>query len=145
VRDEVSKALNKVYGLAYAQQLVVGMVALLGVASALFISVLQRRRELGLLRAVGASRGMVLRSVLAEAVLMGFVGAAVGFGIGLMLERYILDVLARDESGFEFPMQVPWLEGGLVAVGAVVLATLAGLWPAYHATRLRIPEAIAYE
>jgi putative ABC transport system permease protein len=148
-RDEIHRDLRatmqKVYALAYAQQVIVGLVSLLGVVSALFISVLQRRRELGLLRAVGATRRQILSSVLAEAVLMGVIGAVVGFGIGLLLEWYVLDVLILDESGFQFALRVPWLEAGVVTVVSVVLATLAGLWPAYHATRLRIPEAIAYE
>jgi putative ABC transport system permease protein len=143
--NEADVLLRRVYGAAYAQQMVIGLVALLGVASALFISVLQRRRELGLLRAVGASRWQVLRSVLAEAVLMGIIGAVVGFGIGVVLEWYVLDVMVLDEAGFVFPLRVPWLEGGLVSLLAVVLATLAGLMPAYRATRLRITEAIAYE
>src|SRR5262249_45691970 len=131
--------------MAYAQQAVVGIVALLGVVSALIISVLQRTRDLGLLRAVGASRGFILRSVLAEAVLMGLIGAVIGFGGGVLLEWYVLDVLVVDESGFRFPLRIPWLEAGLVSLLSVVLATLAGLWPAYQATRLRITEAIAYE
>jgi putative ABC transport system permease protein len=76
---------------------------------------------------------------------MGVIGAAVGFGIGLLLEWYILNVMILDESGFQFALRVPWLEAGALTVGAVLLATLAGLWPAYQATRLRIPEAIAYE
>lgn len=145
VHADVHKTLTRVYAFVYAQQAVVGMVSLLGVVSALFISVLQRRRELGLLRAVGASRGQILRSVLAEAVLMGFIGAVVGFGIGLLLEWYVLDILILDESGFRFPLQIPWLEAGVVCLASIVFATLAGLWPAYHATTLRIPEAIAYE
>jgi putative ABC transport system permease protein len=145
VHDDVQKTMHRVYGLAYAQQTVVGMVALLGVVSALFISVLQRRRELGLLRAVGASRTQILRSVLSEAILMGVVGAVIGFGVGLMLEWYVIDVLLLDESGFSFPMRIPWMEAGIVTAASIALATLAGCWPAYHATRLRIPEAIAYE
>ena len=76
---------------------------------------------------------------------MGVVGAAVGFGIGLLLEWYVLDVMIFDESGFQFALRIPWLEAGVVTAAAVALATLAGLWPAYQATRLRIPEAIAYE
>jgi putative ABC transport system permease protein len=141
----VRSQLQRIYSMAYAQQIVVGLVALLGVVSALFISVLQRRRELGLLRAVGASRSQILRSVLAEAVLMGIIGAAVGFLVGLILEWYVLDILLFDETGFAFPLKVPWLEAGLVSLLSVVLATLAGLWPAYLATRLGITEAIAYE
>jgi putative ABC transport system permease protein len=145
MRREISTALHRVYSLAYAQQVVIGMVALLGVISALFISVLQRRRELGLLRAVGASRGQVLRSVLAEATLMGAIGAAIGFGVGVILEWYVVKILLPDDAGWVFPLYVPWQAAGLVVGSSVVLATLVGLWPAYQATRLRIPEAIAYE
>lgn len=145
VRKEISSTLHRVYSVAYAQQIVIGMVALLGVISALLISVLQRRRELGLLRAVGATRGQVLRSVLAEATLMGALGAAIGFGVGVLLEWYVVKILLPDDAGWVFPLQVPWQAAGLVVGSSVVLATLAGLWPALQATRMRIPEAIAYE
>jgi putative ABC transport system permease protein len=148
-RDElhaaVSDQMARLYSLAYAQQFIVGVVSLLGVVSALFISVLQRRRELGLLRAVGATQSQVLWSVLAEAALMGAVGAAIGAAAGLALEWYMLRVLLFDEAGFMFPVRVPWLTGGAVLALCVVLSTFAGLWPAWHTTRMRIPEAIAYE
>jgi putative ABC transport system permease protein len=145
VNEDIQKSMTSIYSLAYAQQTVIGLVALLGVVLSLYISVLQRTRDLGLLRAVGASRAQVLRSVLAEAVLMGMVGAILGMGIGVLLEWYVMDVLLLDESGFTFPLRIPWKEAGVVAAASVALATLAGLWPAYQATRLRIPEAIAYE
>ena len=145
VREDISTGLRKLYSLAYAQQVLVGMVALLGVISALFISVLQRTREFGLLRAVGASRSQILRSVLAEAALMGLIGAVLGLGLGYVLEWYVLDILLLDEAGFLFPLRFPWLESSVVAAAAVLAATLVGLLPAWHATRLRIPEAIAYE
>jgi len=145
VYREVNAGLNKVYSLAYAQQMVIGLVSLLGVISALFISVLQQKRQLGLLRAVGATRSQILRMVLAEALLMGSIGASIGIGIGLGLQWYVIYVMVLDESGFLFPMRVPWLEGGLVSAACICSAALAGLWPASWATRLRIPEAIAYE
>jgi putative ABC transport system permease protein len=144
-RDVLSRQLRQVYGLAYAQEMVVGLVSLLGVTFALSISVLQRRRELGLLRSIGATNAQVLFAVLAEAILMGIIGAVLGFGIGLLLQWYMIDVAVFDESGFVFPMRVPWLEAAEVAGLSVVLATLVGLWPAYYATRLRIAEAIQYE
>ncbi len=145
LRDAVNSQLERIYHLAYAQEFVVGLVALLGVVSALFISVLQRRRELGLLRAVGASQGQILWSVLAEASLMGVVGAVLGVLIGLALEWYTVRIMVFDEAGFVFPMLVPWMAGVAVLGGSVLTATLVGLWPAWRATRLRIPEAIAYE
>jgi len=115
------------------------------VVTALLISVLQRRRELGLLRAVGATQGQVLRTVLAEAMLMGVLGMALGFALGLPMEWYLLRVILYEESGFYFAMIIPWLAIALIGVISVGVATLAGLAPAVHAARLRIADAIAYE
>jgi putative ABC transport system permease protein len=145
MHQSIEKGIDRVYLLGYAQFFIVGLVTLLGVVSALFISVLQRRRELGLLRAVGASRGQILGTVLAEAALMGVFGALIGFIVGLFIEWYIIRLILPDESGFVFAMLVPWKPAAVVFGLAVVLAALVGLWPAYHATRLRIAEAIAYE
>jgi putative ABC transport system permease protein len=145
LHEDIASQLHRIYNLAYAQQFVVGLVALLGVASALFISVLQRRRELGLLRAVGACRSQVLRSVVAEAALMGLVGGLLGMVVGVGLEWYVVHVMVLDEAGFSYPLVVPWSAAVIVFGLSTLLATVVGLWPAYAATRLRIPEAIAYE
>jgi putative ABC transport system permease protein len=145
VQRDVDNIIERIYSIAYAQQVVVGLVAALGVVTALLISVLQRRRELGLLRAIGASRAQVLRSVLAEALLMGVIGTIIGVAVGVPMEWYILEVVMLEESGFLFPLLVPWLEAGVIALAALLVATLAGLGPAVHAVQERIPEAIAYE
>jgi putative ABC transport system permease protein len=113
--------------------------------AALLISVIQRRRELGLLRAVGATRGQVIRTVLAEAFLMGAIGTLLGLLIGLPLEWYVVHVLLLDEAGFDFPVAYPWLSAAFVAAVAMALAALAAQLPALRAGRLRIVEAIAYE
>jgi putative ABC transport system permease protein len=145
LRRNISSMIRRLYAIAYAQESVVAVVAVLGVVTALLISVLQRQRELGLLRAVGASQGQVLRSVLAEATLMGLIGALVGLLVGIPLEWYVVRVLLFDEGGFVLPLRVPWTATVLLILAAVVTATLAGLGPALRAVRLRIPEAIAYE
>src|SRR5262249_28869565 len=67
LRQRIADMIRRLFGIAYSQEIVVGLVAAMGVVMALLISVLQRRRELGLLRAVGATRGQILRTVLAEA------------------------------------------------------------------------------
>ncbi len=137
--------IEQVYSIAYAQQIVVMLVAALGVVTALVISVLQRRRELGMLRAIGASRGQVIHTVLAEACLMGLLGAVIGALVGIPLEWYVLNVVIREETGLTFPLILPWREALLVIAAALATATLAGLGPAWIAVRERIPEAIAYE
>jgi putative ABC transport system permease protein len=130
---------------AYAQEVVVGLVAALGVLFALLISVMQRRRELGVLRAVGATQAQVLRSVLAEAVLMGLIGTGIGLVLGVPVEWYCVHVILFEEAGFLLPVRIPWREAALIGTAAMLTATLAGLWPALRTSRLHIPEAIAYE
>jgi putative ABC transport system permease protein len=145
LRKFLAELIDRVYALAFLQQIVVGVVAALGVVTALLISVLQRKRELGLLLAVGATPGQVVRSVLWEAVLMGAFGTFLGVLVGLPMEWYVLRVVLVEESGFVFDLVVPWRQGLGIAAGAVTVATLAGLLPALHAVRTRIPEAVAHE
>jgi putative ABC transport system permease protein len=143
--DHVSRLIQRLYGLAYAQEAVVGLVAILGVVTALMISILQRRRELGLLRAVGATPGQVLHSVLAEAVLMGLIGTLLGVLLGLPLQWYVVQIIMPEETGFTFPVLMPWQSAATITALALVCATLAGLGPALQALRVGIAEAIAYE
>src|SRR5262249_39941770 len=129
----------------YVQQVIVGVVAALGVVTALLISVLQRKRELGLLRAVGATPGQVLRSVLAEALWLGVIGTILGLIVGLPLEWYIVRVVIWEDSGFLAPAEVPGAAGFSIAVMPIPLALVAGFWPAWQASCGRVVEAIGYE
>ncbi|HMF14478.1 MAG TPA: FtsX-like permease family protein, partial [Gemmataceae bacterium] len=145
LQEHIRNMIRRLYGLAYTQLSLVAIVVALGVMAALLISVIQRQRELGLLRAVGASRGQVIRTVVAEAFLMGAIGTLLGLLIGLPLEWYVVHVLLFEEAGFELPVIYPWASAGLVAASAMLLAALAAQIPALQAGRLRIAEAIAYE
>jgi putative ABC transport system permease protein len=145
LRKFLSELISRIYVLAAMQQVVVGVVAALGVVTALLISVLQRKRELGLLLAVGATPGQVLRSVLAEAFLMGVFGTALGILIGLPMEWYVLKVMFVDESGFNLDMLIPWKATLGIASASIAIATFAGLIPAWRAIQTRIPDALQYE
>jgi putative ABC transport system permease protein len=145
LRKFLSELISRIYVLAAMQQIVVGVVAALGVVTALLISVLQRKRELGLLLALGATPGQVLRSVLAEAFLMGVFGTALGVLIGLPMEWYVLKVMFVDESGFDLDLLIPWKATLAIAAASITLATVAGLVPAWRAIQTRIPDALQYE
>ncbi len=145
LRKFLSELINRIYLLAYLQQLVVGFVAALGVVTALLISVLQRKRELGLLLAIGATPGQVLRSVMAEAMLLGVFGTALGILIGMPMEWYVLKVVMVEESGFVFDVVFPWKQALGIGGLSIATATLAGLLPAWRAIQTRIPDALQYE
>jgi putative ABC transport system permease protein len=145
LRSHFLGMVERLYGLAYSQEVVVGLVAILGVVAALLISILQRRRELALLRAVGATRGQILRSVLAEALLMGILGTGLGLLAGLPLEWYTLRVVLVAETGFRFSVLVPWTALGAVTCVVLASAAVAGVGPALHAVKDGVAEALAYE
>jgi putative ABC transport system permease protein len=145
LKTHIEDLIERLYSVAKGQQIVVMIVAALGIVTALLISVLQRRREMGLLRAIGASRAQVVYLVLAEACLMGIFGSLLGFLFALPLQWYALQIVFLEEAGHVFPVHVPWLESVVIMTTALLIAVLAGVGPAIYGVRERIPDAIAYE
>ncbi len=118
--------------------------SLLGLVNTLAINVLERTREIGVLRAIGATQAQVRRMVLAEALLLGAVGAALGIVAGLAM-GYSLTALIGAVMSSTFTYSFPW-EGVLAAlVLALLLAALASVLPARQAARLQIVRALQYE
>ncbi|MBI3979211.1 MAG: FtsX-like permease family protein, partial [Chloroflexi bacterium] len=118
--------------------------SLLGLINTLAINVLERTREIGVLRAIGATRAQVRKLVLAEALLLGAAGAALGMLAGLALGYGLTTMLAAimlPSMSFSFPL------GELIAAVAIALlmAVVASLLPARQAAGLRIVQALRYE
>jgi ABC-type lipoprotein release transport system permease subunit len=76
---------------------------------------------------------------------MGLIGTLIGLTAGIPLEWYALRVVILEETGYSFPVYVPWTASLLIAAASLLTARLAGLGPALYAVRQRIPEAIAVE
>lgn len=118
------------------------IIAVIGIANTLALSVVERTREIGLLRAVGMGRRQVRRMVRWESIITALFGALLGIGVGVVLGWATVASLAEEGLGtFALPgsQLVVWL---LVAVAAGVVAAIG---PARKASRMRILEAIAYE
>jgi putative ABC transport system permease protein len=145
LRGHILGMVGRFYGVAYLQEAVAALVAALGVVTTLAISVLQRRRVLGLLRAVGATREQVLAILLAEALLMSVIALALGGLLGAAIQWCVLRVILFTETGFVFPVRFPWAIAATLAAAVPLVGLLAGLGPGLHAARLRISQAIAYE
>ncbi|GAA1750753.1 ABC transporter permease [Luedemannella helvata] len=133
--DVILAILNVLLGLTI-------VVAVLGVINTLLLSIYERTREIGLIRAVGMSRGQVARMIGVESVLISVFGALLGLVVGVALGTAI--VVALDSSGY-LSLTLPW--GYLVAVLvlAVVAGVVAAILPAIRAARLDVLRAIAYE
>ncbi len=144
-RQYIEKMLYQFYSLLHANAVMALAVAFLGVANTLAISVLQRRRELGLLRAVGATRWQVAWSVLAQALLIGVLGLILGVALGALLQVYALEILMVEEAGQFFAFLFPLTMTLVTIVAAVIAAQVSGAVPALRAAYLPISEAVAYE
>lgn len=118
------------------------LIAVLGIVNTLALSVLERTRELGLLRAVGLSRGATRRMVTVEAVVISLFGALLGVAVGTGLGAAVVQAL-KDE-GID-RLALPWTDlGGYLLVAALV-GVIAAVVPAIRAARTDVLAAIAYE
>ena len=131
-----------------AVTMVYGSVALLGIANTMAMAVLERTREIGIMKALGSRNRDVRRVFLLEAAGIGVIGGAVGLGGGWLLG------IALDTAAHQFVPQIPddvilFRVPILLAAGALVFATvvsmLAGLVPALSASRLDPVRALRYE
>ena len=120
------------------------IIAALGVLNTLLVNVLERVREIGILRGLGMTRGQVIKMILAEAGVMGGIGGLLGMLLGIYLSRVFVDMgnaVSGYEWGYVFPGQA--IVTGLVS--ALLAAFLAALYPAWRAARLDVVEAIRQE
>ncbi len=139
--DGASGSIAQAGSLAVALQWIVSLVAAVALLNTLMLSVLERRRELGVLRAMGARRGTLSRTILGEAVAVGIVGGILGLVIGAALQ-YLSTLILGASTGIAiaFDPSPTILLYGLVALG---LALLGSVPPALHAARSTIVDAIA--
>ncbi|HUQ78893.1 MAG TPA: FtsX-like permease family protein [Patescibacteria group bacterium] len=141
VAGAVDSALGQVFGLFDGLALVAVIIAALGIVNTLTVSVLERVREMGVLRAAGMTRGQVRRTVVIEAGILGVVGSILGILTGLVAGALLI-VLA--EGGY-LVVQVPWT-AILLAIGLGVGVSVAAAWyPARLASRLAIVAAVQHE
>jgi putative ABC transport system permease protein len=140
-KDEQNKGVNGLVGLIYALLSLSVIVALLGIVNTLALSVHERTRELGMLRAVGMTRRQVRRMVRAESVITAAIGAVLGIVLGLVFALIVSRPLAED--GFVFTIPI----GTLIAV--FILAGIAGVVaaipPARRAAKVDVLRAVTTE
>jgi putative ABC transport system permease protein len=145
LRAEAIRIFDRTFAITYALEAVAVIVAVMGIAGALLALVIDRRRELGLLRFLGAATGQVRKLILVEAGLLGLLANLAGLALGFALSLILIYVLNKQSFGwtirFHWPVQI--LLGALTVVYAATV--LAGLYPAQVAVRLNPLEVVHEE
>jgi putative ABC transport system permease protein len=136
LRAEVLRIFDSTFAITYALELIAIVVAMLGVAATLLTLVLERRRELGMLRLIGAGRRQVQRMIVVEASLIGTASMAIGLVVGLLLSLILVYVINVQSFGWTIQFRVPWMFLAQVSLVVIAATALAGFLPARRATRL---------
>jgi putative ABC transport system permease protein len=131
--------------LAYAQIAIAVLVAILGIVNTLTVSIIDRRRELGVLQAVGGLRNQIRHTIWMEALTIGVVGLVLGLAVGSVALAYILEMAQRDVVGMALPYKFPFGIAAMLVPIILGSAFVAALWPAEAAVRGSLVEALEYE
>jgi putative ABC transport system permease protein len=140
LRSEVLRIFDGTFAITWALEVVAIAVAVMGIVATLITVIDERRRELAVLRLAGASRGQVLRMIVAEAAILGAIGQALGLIAGLALSIVLVDVINVQSFGWSIQFHAPFLFLLQLTMVLIVVTALAGVIPARRAARTFLTE-----
>ena len=140
LRSEVLRIFDGTFAITWALEVVAIAVAVMGIVATLITVIDERRRELAVLRLAGASRGQVLRMIVAEAAILGAIGQALGLIAGLALSIVLVDVINVQSFGWSIQFHAPLVFLLQLTLVLIVVTALAGVIPARRAARTFLTE-----
>ncbi len=144
IREDIFTLLDQAFMMFDVMGILAVIIASLGIINTLTMNIMERTQEIGMLRAIGMTRGQVIKMVLSEAGLMGVIGGLIGLLFGILLSRIFLAGMTA-MSGYKLDFIVP-IDGVIVGlVIALVISQVAAFQPARKAAKTNVLEAIRYE
>ncbi|MFE4408932.1 ABC transporter permease [Streptomyces sp. NPDC056821] len=141
-KEELQNQIGQLLNMVYALLALAIIVAVLGVVNTLALSVVERTREIGLMRAIGLSRRQLRRMIRLESVVIALFGALLGLGLGMGWGATAQKLLALE--GLKV-LEIPWITIAGVFIGSAFVGLFAALIPAFRAGRMNVLNAIATE
>ena len=139
--DTVNKMIDQILMMFYGLLAMSVIISIFGIVNTLVLSVHERTREIGMLRAIGATRRQLRQMVRYESVITAVIGGVLGTAVGIAMAYVIVTQMGGDGLTFS----LPWMQLGVFLVLAVVVGVVAAVLPARRAAGVRILEAIQYE
>lgn len=145
LRDYIIRVTDQWFGLTYMQIFVAVLVAILGIVNSLTVSITDRRRELGVLQAVGGLRRQVRQAIWMEALSIGLVSVLLGLALGGLILYYYLGIIREDVAGIRLDYTYP-VKIALTLIPTMLAVAWASAWgPGESAVRASLVEALEYE
>jgi putative ABC transport system permease protein len=142
---EIGRAVGAFYNLVSVTVFLALIVAFLGIVTSLLISVAERKRDFGVLKALGALGSQLQRSVVLEAVVLSVTGLLLAVPAGNLLAYFLETTVAEVFAGWQMPHRYPWGLAARLAVSLPLIAAFASWVPARQAARTNVAEALGYE
>ncbi|HEX7589854.1 MAG TPA: FtsX-like permease family protein, partial [Demequinaceae bacterium] len=137
---KINQLFNQVLAMMSAMLSMALFIAVFGVANTLFLSVTERTREIGLIRAVGVKRSGIWAMITLESVFVSLLGAILGLVLGVV---FGVALVQSFDIFREFGITIPWIQLIVYTILAVIAGIIAAIWPSWKASRLNILDAIA--
>ena len=144
-RDEISKVIDEGFAVNHAVNAITLLIAGLGIIVTLLASVLERTREIGILRSIGMLRSQVSRVVVLESMFLGIIGGSLGSLAGMIIGWMSLEGFLRGDYGASMRYHIDFSSVIWALILSTLPAVLAGVYPAQRAAKTNIVEALAYE
>lgn len=141
----IMSLIDQFFTFNYTQMVVAIFVAAIGIINTLIISIAERKREIGVIRAIGGMRWQIRRMVLLEAVAIAVVGVVAAVLKGLLDTYFAVRTAAAVLGGYTIPYYFPWTMIIVALPLALGIALAAAWWPARRSVRTSVIEAISYE
>jgi putative ABC transport system permease protein len=145
LRNEVLKIFDQTFAITYSLELIAIIVAILGIINSLNALIIERRRDIGILKAVGGSRRQTEKTILIEAGMIGFFSLILGLLCGFLLSLLLIYVINKQSFGWTIQFSIPlW---SLIETGVIVMITsvCAGWIPAKKAAQMKTVESLRME
>ena len=145
LKTEVLRIFDKTFAITYSLEIIGIGVAVLGLFNTLISLIIERRREIGILRFIGAFQEQIRKMILIEAGLLGVIGSVLGLAAGIVVSYLLIFVINKQSFGWTIQVFFPY---GFILIAVAlfwVVACMAGLYPARLATRLNPKESVRAE
>ena len=145
LKKQVLEVFDKTFAITYSLEIIAILVAVLGLFNTLVSLILERKREIGILRFIGAFTRQIKKMILIEAGILGLIGSAMGLVAGVVVSYILIFVINKQSFGWTIQVHFPYIFILLLVAFSWGVSVLAGLYPARLAQELNPKEAVRVE